>query len=66
MASIAISPSILLAATKNTGIPKVHLTLSSTPIVAGPRKLKEIWTCECSHKLNAYYSIKTDEELQNN
>jgi len=64
LAAVAISPSIFLAATKNTGIPEVHLILASTPIVAGPRKLKAIWTCEMEQDLQYMYDLRADEELQ--
>jgi hypothetical protein len=63
LAAVAISPSIFLAATKNTGVPKVHLILTSTPIVAGPRRLKTIWTCEMEQDLQYMYDLRSDEEL---
>ena len=63
LAAVVVSPSIFLAATKNTGIPEIHLILASTPIVASPRKLKTIWTCEMEQDLVAYYDIRAEKEL---
>ena len=45
------------------GIPEVDISITSSPVVARPRKLRSRWSMEAAHNLRAVHGIDADSEI---